>query len=243
MTGVPMSQSLRLLTYNIRKGKGASGRDATLPGIAAELAGHELDLLLCQEVFHPHEDDEAGQSAQLARAVGLDPHYLPNCHRRAGHHGNATLTHLPVDRFENHDVSTNPLERRGVLYARLVIGRRPLHVFNTHLGLSQRQRRAQLRRVAELMAERCGPRDPVVLAGDFNDWNGHIDALVTGELGMTNVFGDAAVAAPTWHSRVPVFNLDRVYVKHLEARSFARLAGAPWNVLSDHLPLAVEIDL
>jgi hypothetical protein len=56
---------LSVLTYNIRKGKGASGRDYALPGIAAELASRGLDLLLVQEVFHPHA--AAGQSSELAR--------------------------------------------------------------------------------------------------------------------------------------------------------------------------------
>jgi endonuclease/exonuclease/phosphatase family metal-dependent hydrolase len=237
-----LQSTVRLLTYNIRKGKGASGRDRMLPSLSAELAGRPMDILMCQEVFHSHCGAET-QSAQLASATGLRAYYEPNCHRKVGHHGNATLTSLPVERLENHDVSTYALERRGVLYVRLALGSRPLHVFNTHLSLSQGQRKTQVKRIAALVEERCGPKDPVILAGDFNDWNGAIDRLITGELGFTNAFGTAELAAPTWHSRVPVFNLDRVYLKNCEPGDAARLAGDPWSTLSDHLPLSVAVDL
>ena len=84
--------------------------------------------------------------------------------RRVGHHGNATLTRLPVEHAENFDVSTNRVERRGVLYTRLRLGERPLHVLNVHLSLSHRQRVRQLRRIADIVATRAADGEPILMA-------------------------------------------------------------------------------
>jgi endonuclease/exonuclease/phosphatase family metal-dependent hydrolase len=239
-----MSERLRFVTYNIRKGKGASGRlahDVTELGRA--LATCHPDLVLCQEVFHGYEP-EVSQSDSLSRHLDLLSYYEPNKHRRVGHHGNATFTRLPVVQSHNHDVSTNRIERRGVLYTRALLGTsRPLHVFNAHLGLNQWQRLTQVRRIADAILERVGSSDPLILAGDFNDWNGKLDSIICDELGMVNAFGHLPQEMiNTWHARRPVFNLDRVYVRNLEPVLARRFDGTPWDELSDHLPLFVELE-
>ena len=237
------NNSLSLITYNIRKGKGASGRARLSEAIGAALAQQAADVVLTQEVFHPrHASHGPAQSEHLGTVTGLESYYAPNKHRRIGHHGNATLTHLPVEEVENHDVSTNRVERRGVLYTRLRTHGRPLHIFNTHLGLNHRQRRHQICRIRKLIAERTRPDEPVLLAGDFNDWSRRLDRVITSELGLENAFGGTRCPSlRTWPSRRPVFNLDRVYVRNLAVHRVERLSGDPWHELSDHLPLRVEL--
>jgi endonuclease/exonuclease/phosphatase family metal-dependent hydrolase len=239
-----LSERLRFVTYNIRKGKGASGRMQYEVGLLGRaLQPLKPDLVLCQEVFHGYEP-EVSQTDELSRLLDLLSYYEPNKHRRAGHHGNATFTHLPIVQTHNHDVSTNRIERRGVLYTRAVVGGRPLHVFNAHLGLNQWQRLTQVRQIADIIAERCARTDPLVFAGDFNDWNGKLDGIICDELGMVNAFAHLPpVMVNTWHARRPVFNLDRVYVRNLEPVQAKRIDGAPWDELSDHLPLFVELEL
>lgn len=238
-----MPDCLRFLTYNIRKGKGASGKlDGSVTALSEALVPHRPDVVLCQEVFHAHRSP-LQQSSQIAAALGLTHYYEPNRTRRIGHHGNATLTHFPVDTMVNHDISTNPVERRGVLYLRLNIVGRPVHVFNAHLGLNQRQRLVQIRRIAEIVTRHCKPEEAVILAGDFNDWNRRVDREITQKLGFTNVFAHVKGRdGLTWHARRPVFNLDRVYVRNLRSRGGQRLSGAPWDELSDHFPLWVELE-
>lgn len=241
-----MNQNLRLITYNIRKGKGASGRkDGCVDSIGQALKGLNPDLLLCQEVFHAdpsYAQSDRQQSQTLGQKLAMVPCYGPNRVRRRGEYGNATLSKLPVEYVQNHDVTTNMIEKRGVLYARLNMGDKPLHVFNAHLGLNQPQRLRQIRRIAAIISETCGKDEPVLLAGDFNDWTRRIDQEVVGRMGFINAMAD--VTGPqslTWHVRRPVFNLDRVYLRHLEVRTAERLAGAPWNELSDHFPLMAEL--
>lgn len=237
-----MAESVRVVTYNIRKGQGASGRERhDVTGVGRALAAEQCDLVLCQEVFHDHHH-AAAQSRELSSATGLASYYMPNKHRRIGHHGNATLTSHPVDRVENFDISTNPVERRGVLYTRLNVRGRPLHVFNVHLSLSHRQRIKQLRRIVSIVASIAPRHEAVLLAGDFNDWRQRLDRAIVNDLGFTNAFGGTrGKHLRTWHARKPMLNLDRVYTRNVEPHCARRLAGDPWDALSDHLPLAVEL--
>src|SRR5262249_15009644 len=111
----PVTESIRVLTYNIRKGKGASGRESLpMSALGHAMRAHPIDLVLCQEVFHCARTG-ASQSGHLAEALGFDSYYGANKFREIGHHGNTTLTRLRVQHFENHDISTNNVERRGAL--------------------------------------------------------------------------------------------------------------------------------
>jgi endonuclease/exonuclease/phosphatase family metal-dependent hydrolase len=234
--------SLRVITYNIRKGKGSNGRSAIeMTALGAALAPHDADLVLCQEVFHSTRNG-AWQSSHLAEAMGLESYYGANKFRSIGHHGNTTLTRLKVERFVNHDISTNRIERRGALYVRLDIDGTPLHVWNVHLGLNGWQRLSQVKRIAATLGELCKPGEAVLLAGDFNDWRRELDKVVVDELGFRNAFANGGPeAARTWHAKRPVFALDRIYVRDAEVALAQRLEGEPWSALSDHLPLLAEL--
>lgn len=236
---------LRFVTYNIRKGLGASGKSLTaFEELAEALRTREPDIVLVQEVFHPSDAAVLQQSTELATRLGMTSFYEANKHRRVGHHGNATVTKHKIVDSQNYDISTNRFERRGALYCKLDVGRgKPLHVLNVHLGLNQRQRMAQIGMVKEIMQARVPQEDPFILAGDFNDWNRYLDPIIQRELKVENSLGPGAPQARTWPAKRPVFCLDRVYVRNLATHKTTRLTGDPWTVLSDHLPLWAELDL
>ena len=239
-----MTPRIRFVTYNIRKGKGASGAGTgSVAALGGALAGHAPDLVLCQEVSYL-EARRLSQSDELGAALGLAAYYEPNKRRRDGHHGNATFTRHAVSHVHNYDISTNRLEGRGALYVRLVIEGRPVHVINAHLSLGQRQRFTQVRRLAGILSQRVAPTEAVLLAGDFNDWTGRLDRIIIEELGFVNALGHLPESEKlTWHARRPMFNLDRVYVRNLAPKEARRLHGEPWHELSDHLPLWVELEV
>ncbi len=230
---------MKFMTYNIRKGLGPTGRGSQTESLADAIASRSLDLLLCQEVFHQKDTD--GQSKIIGETVGLSPFYRANKHRRVGHHGNAMFTHLPVEHVQNFDISMNAFERRGALYTRMSTRFGPMHVFNLHLSLTEGQRKAQIRQVQQLIYRLAAPEHAVVIAGDFNDWNGNLDEYVREKMGFVNVFGDPKRAQRTWPTQRPLFNLDRVYTRHLRVEEAICLDGDPWTGLSDHLPLYVEL--
>lgn len=234
---------MRVITYNIRKGKGADGRSQIgMRQLGEALADHAGDLVLCQEVFHADGDPALEpQSPALARALDREAYYGANKFRRVGHHGNATFTRFVVQHMQNHDISTNRIERRGALHLTVEHEGRRVHVFNVHLGLNRWQRGAQISQLARIMRESCNASDPIVLAGDFNDWNFHLDRRLVGELGFHNALADVPDAGPTWPAGRPLLTLDRIYLRNLRASAAGRLSGKPWSELSDHLPLWAEL--
>lgn len=238
-----MDRAFRVITYNIRKGKGSSGAENVPMGTLGDaLVPHSADLLLCQEVFHA-ADLSVAQTPELAAALRLEGYYGANKFRKIGDHGNSTFCRLAAHAHSNHDISTNPIERRGVLHARFEIGGHTLHVFNAHLGLNGYQRRAQINQIDAIVRDQCHRDDPVLLAGDFNDWRGELNRHVIDVLGMHNAFDDHdRQDILTWPAPRPMLNLDRIYIRNMECRNAGRLHGDPWSMLSDHLPLWADLE-
>lgn len=226
-----------MITYNLHKGR-CSGR-SILREAASALRERQPDLLLCQEVFHTSCDTER-QSEILGEHLGLGHAFGPNKFYRAGCHGNATFTRLPVHRATNIEISESFFERRGILHTRLEFDDSGLEVLNTHFSLTARQRRRQLRTLLEHVP--VHPTLPVIVAGDFNDWSGRLDRLIH----RRRHFDSALRALPkrerrTYPARRPMLALDRIYYRGFEVRGTRVLRGDPWDRLSDHLP--VEADL
>jgi len=82
----------------------------------------------------------------------------------------------------------------------------------------------------------------LVVAGDFNDWGEKLDGPMA-ELGLARACAPGARASDsfTFPSRVPVFGLDRFYVRGLACRATLVPRGSSWARMSDHLPLVAEL--
>jgi endonuclease/exonuclease/phosphatase family metal-dependent hydrolase len=227
---------LRVVTYNIRKGKGIRGSRPDFETIANHLGDLQPDLLLCQEVFHAGSGMH--QSREMATHLDLLHRYEPNAEYRKGHHGNATFSRIHIEHHENRDISPNRIERRGILYTRLETPSANIHVFNTHFALAQRQRLRQANRLAEMIDELTSPADPVILAGDFNDWTGRVDPIICEAADLDNAMMLLTMKERrTWSTRRPLWALDRIYYRNLNLVDIHVLRDAPWDRLSDHFPV------
>ena len=139
---------------------------------AARSAEHNVDLVLCQEVFHCARTG-ARRAATWRRRSASPRYYGANKFRDIGHHGNTTFTRFHGRALRQSRYLDQP-HRAHAARCTCALARhgRPLHVFNVHLGLNRWQRiESDHARSAQLLAERCKPGEPVVLAGDFNDWS------------------------------------------------------------------------
>ena len=236
-----LDHMIRVLTYNIRKGKGGFRGAIDTTVIASSLAARSPDLVLCQEVFHSKVLGHVHQSADLASGLELESVYEPNAVYRRGHHGNATMSRFGVRASFNRNLSTNPFEKRGILYALVEDTGSPIHVFNTHLGLNRRQRRCQIENIGAILEEICCDGSPIILAGDFNDWTGRLDRHVRDRCGLKSVLdGMDRRVRRTFPSVFPIFNLDRIYYRDLDLLDVRILARPPWDRLSDHLPIEAD---
>ena len=96
---------------------------------------------------------------------------------------------------------------------------------------------SQLKRFIE---REVPPGAPVVVAGDFNDWGGQIKRMLAG-FGLYEY--DELPSVPTYPSRLPLAQLDHVYVRGLTPLGLHVPKGRIWWRMSDHLPLIAEFRL
>lgn len=247
-------QKLKVLSYNIHKGFGVGNLSFTLPAIRGAIATVSPDIVFLQEVIGQHDKHakrvdlwpELPQSQYLAKDMWPYVAYGTTAVFDHGHQGNAILSRFPIRSYENIDISTNPLECRALLHAVIDIPghQEPVHCVCVHLNLFRRGREQQLRRICSRVMSSVGNTEPLILAGDFNDWQQRASGLLVRELGIREVFRDVTgTYASTFPVRYPVLKLDRVYARGLSMVGGQALRGSPWESLSDHAPLYAELEV
>ena len=250
--------SLRVATYNIHKGVRGLGPTKRLEihnlGLAVEAM--DADLVCLQEVRHfNHQEARTFSTSQFGHWAwplkpqaeflapeGYEVAYRTNAVTKHGEHGNALLSRWPLGEVKHHDVSDHRLEQRGLLHACVRWHELEVHVVVVHLGLIHSSRLRQAQQVAKLVAHEIPAGSPVIIAGDFNDWNEALDSTLHGA-GLWRARTAEADRVPTFPSRVPVLALDRVYTRGLRCSNIMVPRGGAWARMSDHLPLVAEFEL
>ena len=243
---------IRLLMLNMHKGFSAWRRRFVLHELREAIRLSGADVVLLQEVLGAHRElstrwerwPDQGQYEFLADTVWSAYAYGKNAVYPEGHHGNAVLSKFPITHFRNHDVSVADEEKRGLLHCVLDVPgwARPLHVICVHLGLSEAQRREQLQRLCAMVGDEIPAKDPLAVAGDFNDWRQRAHAVLADGAGLREVFVAALGRAPrTFPVWLPLLRLDRIYARNLKVARPQVLHGRPWSRLSDHAPLTLEL--
>lgn len=247
-----MIEILRVTTYNIHKGLSSFNRRMVLHELRERLASVGADVVFLQEVQGEHEhrarrfDNWPGkpQHEFIADAEWGEFAYGKNASYDHGHHGNAILSRFPISRWDNEDISAHPLDRRGLLHCEIEVPgwQQPLHCVNVHLGLAARWRRRQLEALRKRI-ERLVPSDaPLVIAGDFNDWRRQAsDELIAG-LEVQEAFeAFGGRPARSFPAALPVFPLDRIYVRGFKVKQARVHHGYVWSRLSDHAALTATL--
>ena len=242
-------KGLRVLTYNIHKGFNMSNQRFILHQIREALIHADADLLFLQEMQGKHDRHEKNvahwpdQSQIEFIAEGVWPHfaYGKNAIYNAGHHGNAILSKYPFESWENINVSPFPWASRSLLHGviRMPGSDQDVHIVCIHFGLMGNERRSQIAALCDRIDSHVPHDAPLIVAGDFNDWLGQAGRLFLNRLGLHEVFrethGRYARTFPAWF---PILQMDRIYFRGLIPVSCDRLAHSPWDMLSDHAPLA-----
>jgi endonuclease/exonuclease/phosphatase family metal-dependent hydrolase len=255
---------LRLVSWNVHGCVGVDRRFDP-ERTAAALAALAPDVALLQEVgdnrgIHPPID----QATTIANALGMTCAVGITMPREPFGYGNATLSRHPVLDSKTYDLSMRGREPRACLRTLLAVGddETPLTTLNVHLGLGPSERRYQLGILLEaLLADYAAEQvrrhrrfpwlwpwrkrdvdklatlaEPLVLAGDFNDFPpGPVSRTLRNRL-------VEAVAGRTFPSRRPLLRLDRVYLSRALRVLGVRVDRTPLSVLaSDHLPIVAEL--
>ena len=86
------------------------------------------------------------------------------------------------------------------------------------------------------------PHAPLIIAGDFNDWRGEACNLLARGLHLTEAFGAThGLPAKSYPAALPLFRLDRIYVRGLQVKNTHVYAGRPWSKISDHAALSAVV--
>lgn len=254
-----MAWQFSILTYNIHKGFSMGGRQFVLHRMRDALAGTGADVVFLQEALGRH-DGHAGRLHEwpenpqfefLADSVWPHHAYGRNAIYDQGDHGNAILSRYPFVEWENVGVSPYPFAAsRSLLHGVVEIGdggaddRRRVHMVCVHFGFFGVERRPQIKRLCERIEAHVPAGEPLVVAGDFNDWSGRAERYFNVALGLSEVFRSLhGRHARSWPAVAPVLPMDRIYCRGVEPVSALRLGHRPWHLLSDHTPLQARFQL
>lgn len=220
----------------------------------------DSDIVFLQEVqgvhrehARRHADWPAEPQHEFLAADVWDHHaYGLNMAYDHGHHGNAILSRFPIRHHHNQDITHFRFEKRGLLHCAVDISAQlpqitePLHCVCVHLSLFGRSRRYQLGALAERIESLVPSHAPLLIAGDFNDWRNQAHKLLAERLGLVEVFANAGASAGSkpgrsFPSALPLFRLDRIYLRGLRADTARIHVGPPWASLSDHAALSARL--
>ena len=239
---------LHIATFNIHKGFSPLNRQLTVHELRDCLRRLGPDIVFLQEVQGAHALHSAhhpdwpatAQHHFLAEDVWPAAAYGRNMVYDHGHHGNAILSRFAIVDSHNQDVTRLRFERRGLLHCRIALpDGRPLHCVCVHFSLFARSRRRQMADLCAHLQPVVDSGVPLIIAGDFNDWQNQADRHLARRLGLTEVFGAQPVRS--FPARLPVLRRDRSYVRGLAVLSCACQCGPPWSQLSDHAALSARL--
>jgi endonuclease/exonuclease/phosphatase family metal-dependent hydrolase len=186
--GRQAAPAIKVMSYNIRIGAGGGDWPSdpkvfNLEPAAVVIASQQPDLAGLQEVdrFRPRSakmDQPALLKEKLKMNAAFVPGYtVPVEGAPAEEYGVALLSkhsvlsqrrfplYKPDYRQSHPEYPDYYSEQRVLLYAPVFIQGRAVHVFVTHLGLTEDQRERQIAQIAEITA---GYKGPKILMGDFN---------------------------------------------------------------------------
>ncbi len=233
----PDKIEITILTFNIRSGNDADGKQA-LDSIIEEVRETGAHIIGLQEVERRMpRSGFVDQAKAIAEALGFYFYYGSNINVLGVQYGNAFISKYPIVEIKNHRLPRELMEPRGVIEATVDVDGSSLHVFVTHLGLHDRERDKQMETLHGMLSEKEGP---MILMGDFNNLPGSMDMaqhnmrLIDSATAME--MEDAYTYA--YYSDAPNVRIDRIYTS--EDIEIIDHAVRP-SKTSDHLRVVTKI--
>lgn len=243
--------TLKIATYNIHKGFSHFNRRVVLHELRERLRELDADIVFLQEVqgehtrhgerFHNYP--EGAQHEFLAEDIWPHHAYGKNAVYEAGHHGNAILSRFPVLASRNMDVSAHRFESRGLLHSEVEVAGQRVHCLCAHFGLFAKGKREQTQMLIRYVNENIPVAAPLIIAGDFNDWRNHMSQTLAAELDVHDAFHlHSGRLARSYPARLPLFRLDRIYIRGFNVLLGEVHVGGAWQRLSDHAALSARLE-
>lgn len=248
-----MQRTLRVATFNIHKGVTSFNARLALQQQRELIRTLHADVVFLQEVRDAHVKHlrrfkhnwpVEGQAQFFGSGIGAFA-YGKNAVYPDGHHGNAILSHYPIDHSVNHDISAHEIEQRGLLHCTMTIPHWnvPLHGICVHLGLLAHWRKKQFAALRDYIQTTIPEHEPLIIAGDFNDWRLQAGKSVLEELNLHEVFEQhSGKPARSYPSVLPVLRLDRIYTRGFKIVSAHVHNNMQFASVSDHAALSAVLE-
>lgn len=245
-------KNISVLTYNLHKGFGVGALRFLLPKMREAIRHLDPDFVFLQEVQGEHTRKEkrvrgwpeSPQCEYLAESVWPYYTYAKNAVYQRGDHGNAILSKYPFAHIDNINLALNQRASRGILHTRLLVEQKVVHLLCVHFGLFKKERINQMNFLMHLVKNTIPINEPLLLAGDFNDWQRLLSEPIAEHLNVREAFiSTTGFHARTFPAMKPALCVDRVYFRGMQVKEVACLQGKPWRSLSDHLPLFARFEL
>ncbi len=225
---------MRVLTYNIHGCLGMDRRQDP-ERIVHIVEESKADIVGLQEVFHFMRDGR--DFLDMLQCLGYPEVHFGQALEIGGiGYGNVLMLKRKAIRVDRADISRPGRQARSVLSAEVDFKGAPLKVSTTHLGLSARERRAQISALQQILAEESGKQQ--LLMGDFNEWS-PLSRALRRMLRESYTYSKLR----TFPARFPTLPLDRVCLYGPETASvrYSTYNHPEARLASDHLPLMAEL--
>jgi endonuclease/exonuclease/phosphatase family metal-dependent hydrolase len=180
------------------------------------------------------------QATDIATSLKLQLALGNTVIKQSRRHGNAILSPHPLVLGGHWDISAHRFEQRGMLAAKIAFAGSDITLLCVHLALTRGARLRQMSWIADWI-EREVPSDPLILAGDLNDWRNDAVPLF-GAIGLIEVATALGHKARTFPAFSPALALDKMLVRGLTPTEWVPpCKQAAW--LSDHLPYMARLRL
>lgn len=223
---------LRLMTYNIRRGKGKDGK-LNLNNTAEVIKNSNANIISLQEVErHSIRTGFQDQIKILSGKLGMNYAYGKSINILNGEYGNGLISIYPIEEYKVFDLPSVS-ERRTVLRSVLNIDGYRLAVYNTHLGLNEVERKEQVDFILQMTGEET---IDYILMGDMNT---KFDKLILIADSMKDCAkGSEKLQQSTFDEKGLQERIDYIFVSpNIEVTNYDVLASEA----SDHYPVISEI--
>lgn len=243
---------VRIMTYNVHGCVGCDGR-LDHGRIAEVIAAENPDVVALQELDVSRERSGRSHQARLiAEQLNMRFHFHPAMRiKEEEEYGDALLARWPLSLCKAAELPTVnerlAFEPRGALWASIEVDGREIQVINTHLGLSNNERKAQIEALMghEWVRHPACAGSPRILCGDFNALPGSkVYQRACRDMRDTQRMLPSHRPKATFPSRWPLMRLDYIMVSNgLRCEGVRTVNSKLAKMASDHLPLVADLEL
>ena len=239
--------TLRIATYNVHGCVGLDGR-LSPARIARVLSSLDADIIALQELdVGRRRSQSVDQARRIAELLEMEMQFGAAIDVTGERYGNAILSRWPMTlrRADLLSRGQGRHEPRGAVWSTIAIGDEQIEVISTHLGLTQRDRTAQLDTLLDADWPCRGEvAQRTVICGDLNSSPGSSICRRLGQHFRDVQRADGQRGRATWSSGAPLRRIDHIFVgSQFRVLNTDVPRTRLTRVASDHLPLVVELEL